>query len=42
MTETKSYYRKAAHRAREIYKGRILKEWKSWNTIYFIISCNER
>lgn len=37
QTETKSFYRKAAHKAREIYKGRILKEWKSWDTIYFII-----
>lgn len=37
MTETKSYYRKAAHRAREIYKGRILKEWRVWNVIKFEI-----
>ena len=37
MTETKSYYRKSAHRVREPYKGRILKEWKSWDTIYFEI-----
>ena len=25
MTETKSFYRKAAHRAREIYKGKNTK-----------------
>lgn len=25
QTETKSYYRKSAHRVRELYKGRIIK-----------------
>ena len=37
MTETKSFYRKAAHRARELYKGKILKERKSWDIIKFEI-----
>ena len=37
QTETKSYYRKAAHRAREIYKGRILKEWRVGDVIKFEI-----
>jgi len=38
MTETKSYYRKSAHRVRELYKGRIIREWKSGDTIYFEIT----
>jgi len=37
MTETKSYYRKSAHRVRELYKGRILKEWRVGDVIKFEI-----
>jgi hypothetical protein len=38
QTETKSYYRKSAHKVRELYKGRIIREWKSGDTIYFEIT----
>lgn len=34
MTEIKPFHYKAIHRARIIYTGKILKEWKVWDIYY--------